>query len=334
MNNFFKQMVNELNLGNLKSNPSRLYGGLTHKMYLVETDKGKYVVKLLNKNIMKRSNALDNFSKAEEYEKLLEKNNIPCIYALEFNGKKMQKIDNQYFYVYNWYDGKTLKNSDITIENCNKIAEVLSKIHNIDIKDGFNTIPEKNIDFDYYIDLLKENNKELYKLLYDNLDIIKESMANGNKSIKDIPMVSSICHNDLDSKNVMWKNNDFRIIDLECLCYSNPYLELYEMALCWSGYEDCNIDFSLFKSFFKSYINNSTLDMNIDWESIYCVNNGRLEWLEFNLKRSLLIECDSREEQELGIKEVKKTIEPIIYYEKMKDKILKTINEVINIVIK
>lgn len=334
MNNFFKQMVNELKLGNLVSNPSRVFGGLTHRMYLVETDKGKYVVKLLNKNIMKRSNALDNFSRSEELERLLEKNNIPCICSLEFNGKKMQKIEDQYFYVYSWYDGKTLKNSDITIENCNKIAEVLSKIHNIDIKDGFNTIPEKNIDFDYYIDLLKENNKELYKLLYDNLDIIKESMANGNKSIKNIPMVSSICHNDLDSKNVMWKNNDFRIIDLECLCYSNPYLELYEMALCWSGYEDCNIDFSLFKSFFKSYINNSTLDMNIDWESIYCVNNGRLKWLEFNLKRSLLIECDSKEEQELGIKEVKKTIEHIIYYEKMKDKILKTINKVINIVIK
>ena len=95
MNNFFKQMVNGLNLGELVSNPSRLYGGLTHRMYLVETNKGRYVVKLLNKNIMKRSNALDNFSRSEKLEKLLEDNNIPCIYALEFNGQKMQRIENR-----------------------------------------------------------------------------------------------------------------------------------------------------------------------------------------------------------------------------------------------
>ena len=117
MNNFFKQMVNELNLGELVSNPSRLYGGLTHRMYLVETDKGRYVVKLLNKNIMKRSNALSNFERSEKLERLLEDNNIPCIYALEFDGKKMQKINDQYYYVFDYFDGKVLKNENVEIKH-------------------------------------------------------------------------------------------------------------------------------------------------------------------------------------------------------------------------
>ena len=83
----FEKIVKEFNLGNLISAPSRVSGGLTHRMYTVETDKGKYVVKLLNPNIMKRDRALSNFERADSLEKVLEENKIPCIFALEFNGK-------------------------------------------------------------------------------------------------------------------------------------------------------------------------------------------------------------------------------------------------------
>lgn len=55
----------------------------------------------------------------------------------------------------------------------------------------------------------------------------------------------------------------------------------------------------------------------------------RLEWLEFNIKRSLMIGCDSQEEQEIGINEVKETIEHVVYYDKVKNEILKNINNLI-----
>ena len=158
---------------------------------------------------------------------------------------------------------------------------------------------------------------------------MNDSLKNGNNSIKNLPNYYSLCHNDMDPKNVMWLDNDYKLIDLECLGYYNPYLELYELALCWSGYEKCNINFDLFKAFFESYFENSNLDKNVDWESIYYANNGRLEWLEFNIKRSLMIDCDTKEEQEIGINEVKETIEHVIYYDKVKDKILENINRLI-----
>lgn len=71
------------------------------------------------------------------------------------------------------------------------------------------------------------------------------------------------------------------------------------------------------------------LDKKIDWKSIYYANNVRLEWLEFNIKRSLMIECDSQEEQEIGIIEVKETIEHVVYYDKVKNEILKNITNLI-----
>jgi hypothetical protein len=62
---------------------------------------------------------------------------------------------------------------------------------------------------------------------------------------------------------------------------------------------------------------------------MYYANNGRLEWLEFNIKRSLMIECDTQEEQEIGINEVKETIEHVVYYDRVKNDILNNINDLI-----
>ena len=325
LNKFFDKMVNCFSLGNIIEEPLKVTGGLTHRMFKVVTDECRYIVKLLNPNIMKRPTAITNFERADRLEEILKDNDISAIYSLKFNNKKMQEIDGQYFYIYEWYDGKSLKDGEITKYHCEEIGKVLAKIHNIDLRKENNDFKEKNIDFEYYINLAKKMNSPIYEMLYDKLDILNESMKKGNSAIHKLPNVKAICHNDMDSKNVMWLNDEFKIIDLECLGYSNPYLELYELALCWSGYEKCNINFDLFKIFFNSYFKNTSLDPNIDWESMYYANNGRLEWLEFNIKRSLMIDCDNKEEQEIGINEVKETIEHVVYYDKVKDDILKNI---------
>lgn len=325
LENFFNKLVNELKLGKLLGCPVRISGGLTHKMYKLETNNGKYIVKLLNPNIMKRPTAMNNFNKADKLEEILKQNHIPAIYSLKFNDKKMQEIDGQYFYVYEWYDGKSLKDNEIKEINCKKIGKVLAQIHNINFYQEKYERDEIDINWNYYINLAKEKNSPIYEMLYDKVDILNDSMNKSNIAIKKLSNIVTICHNDMDSKNVLWINDDFKLIDLECLGYCNPYLELYELALCWSGYETCNIDFNLFKVFIQSYMNNTKLKENIDWENLYYANYGRLEWLEFNIKRSLMIDCDTEEEQLLGINEVKETIEHVVYYYKVKDEIFDTI---------
>lgn len=179
-----------------------------------------------------------------------------------------------------------------------------------------------NINWDYYIQLAKEQRSLIYELLSGSKELLYESQKNGNLAIQNVPAVVAICHNDMDRKNVLWLCDDFKIIDLECLSYSNPYLELFELALCWSGYEECNIDFELFGAFMDAYFGD-TPGLDIEWTAIYYSNYGRLEWLEYNIKRALLIEWNTMEEQELGIEQVKETIDHVIYYDKVKDKILK-----------
>ena len=322
LNEFFNKLVLNLNLGKLIEEPSRVTGGLTHKMYKVVTDRNKYIVKLLNPNIMKRPTALGNYEKADKFEIMFQDNNIDAIYSLEFNGKKMQLQDGQYFYIYNWYDGKSLKDNEIKHINCEKIGKQLAEIHNISLKEENWVEDTKNIDWKYYINLAKEKESPIYDMLFDKIDLLNESMKKGNEVVKELPNYIAVCHNDLDSKNVLWIDDNYKIIDLECLGYSNPYLELFTLALCWSGYESCNINFDLFKTFMDSYFKYSKLKRDINWEVLYYANNGRLEWLLYNIKRALMLETDSEEEQQLGINEVKETIDHVVYYDLVKEKIL------------
>ena len=204
----------------------------------------------------------------------------------------------------------------------------MARIHNIEVQ-NINALREHEIDFKYYIELAKEKNSIIYDYIYDKLDILNERLNKSNEAVSKIDKISCLCHNDLDSKNVLWNGNKYKIIDLECLCYSNPYKELFEIALCWSGYEECNLNLDLFKEFIKSYAENSKINLDIDWEQIYYTNNGSLGWLDYNIKRALeLVEVDE-EEKELGIKEVKETIDHIMYYNDIKDKIINIINEIV-----
>lgn len=332
INDFLNLVAEDLQLGKVHENPIQVAGGFMHRMFKIVTEKGSYIIKLLNPNIMKRPTAMGNYKIADDIEKILQQNNIPAVYALEFKNRKIQDLNGQYYYIFEWYDGKSLKDGEIKSVHCEKIGEVLAKIHNIDLKNEPFEKDEMHVDWQKYIELAKDMNSPICDYIKDYADLFNDSMAKGNEAIKKLPPVKAICHNDMDSKNVLWIGDEFKMIDLECLRYSNPYLELFELALCWSGYEGCNINFNLFNTFIKSYFDNTNLDTNVDWEALYYSNNGRLGWLEYNIKRALMLECDNEEEQQLGINEVKETVEHIIYYDKVKDEILKMLNNSINLI--
>ena len=318
-----KKICRQYDLGVLIKPPFALKGGFMHKMYALFTEKGKYAVKLLNPYVMQRADALENFQTAERLELLLEKNKLPILPAISFGDRKMQQTDGQYFYLYPWYDGKVIKGRDIKEKHCKKIGKILAHIHALDCRRDSYLPEEIHIDWDYYAEQFFIKNKELYQLLVNNRKLLIESQEKGNKALKYMPKKEAVCHNDMDAKNVLWAGDECRIIDLECLSYSSPYMEMYELALCWSGYEDCNIDFNLFQTYISAY-EKAGGELPIDWEVLYDCNFGRLEWLEYNMKRALGIDC-SKEEVAVGISEVNDTIAHARYYAVVKDEILNSV---------
>lgn len=313
LNNFCKTN----GLGNV-ININKLTGGLMHKMFKVETDEGIYAIKILNSEVMKRDDAYNNFVISETISNLAKENNIPVSSAIKINDNFIIEHKNDYYMVFDFIDGKILKDEEITTYHCKCIGNILSKIHNLDY--SHLNLDDKIKKDNFYVDWKKftknenfnnMNYKDLYLKNYPKYySLLKEVVEKFNES----NTILSICHRDMDPKNVMWSNNQPLIIDWESANLSNPYRELLEIALCWSGFLSNNFNEDKFISVINEYAQNKDIN-NVDWYSIIFGNLiGRFGWLDYNLKRSLGLKSNDIEEMNLAEKEVIKTIDEINRY--------------------
>ena len=90
-------IAKEYKLGPLTKEPERLYGGFLHKNYLLVGSSSKWVVKMLNPEIMKRKEAFANYDEAERLEQVLEENELPIVSALTIHQHKRQWLAGHYF---------------------------------------------------------------------------------------------------------------------------------------------------------------------------------------------------------------------------------------------
>ena len=317
----FNMVIKELNLGECLAQTQRVSGGYMHKMYKLETTTGRYAVKLLNPSIMKRPDAKGNYEKAESLERILESNDIPIVPALELNGKKLQCVDNQYFYIFNWVDGKALECNEITSEHCKMAGKLLADIHKLKKIEKPNELDRICIDWDKYIELANEKCPEIVDVLKNNRDMLYSAENEYNQALDSAPDITCICDGDMDSKNVLWQDGNPLIIDLECLDYGNPYLEMFNLALSWSGGVLCDIDCEKLTAFISSYKQEFGED-DIDCQALSGIGFSWLDWLEYNVKRALMLECENEEERQLGIGQVHETIDRIVYYDSVREKIV------------
>lgn len=304
----FVAVCEQLNLGKLTAEPTRLYGGLMHKMYRIVTESGVYAVKRLNPHVMARSDAHHNFAAAEELERKLEQTDLPLLPALAIGGRKMQEVEGDFFYVFPYFDGSALKDEEITPAHCEIMGEVLAHLHAVERKTA--PVERELLDFDWEgFDLTEEDKRLLQEM---------QTAANANL----LPPLLTICHNDMDPKNVLWNGADCRIIDLECLGYGGPYLELLETALCWAGYERGQVDIDRFSAFVGAY-GKAGGDLAADWAAVYAANCGRLGWLHYNLQRAR--GSEGEEAKSLGETEVAKNLTCIRGYARCKDDVVKVL---------
>ena len=267
---------------------------------------------------MARSEAYGNFVVSELVSNLAKKNGIPVSSALDIDGNYLTKLDDMYYMAFDYVNGKTLKDDEITIEHCKKIGNVLAHIHLLDYKEiGLqpNIVKYKRLyDWESYI-----NNPNFSKMSYKNLFMknyrkYNSILKRANERFNATNINQTICHSDMDPKNVMWNNDNPIIIDWECAGVANPERELLENALCWSGFLSNNFSEEKFTAIFKEYFKYRNIE-NSEWYDVICGNLvGRFDWIKYNLERSLGIISNDEEEMKLAENEVVKTIDEINRY--------------------
>ena len=307
-------------LGSVLFPIEQVSGGFLHRMYKVVAESGTYAVKYLNPEIMGREGVLANYDRAERIEGILEKEDIPIVAAITVNGKKMQNIDGQYFYIFWWQEGQITDWNNITNEQCYIAGNILGKIHAIDPQETSHKEPEmSHIDWQEYLCRAEEQNSEIATVLADNIQLLIEVEKELNGARKSLPDLLCISNEDMDPKNIMWNDGKPYVIDLECLDYGNPISHVLQLSLQWSGITTCNLEVEKITAFFDGYLNASDNGFRA-YSDVFGLAYTWVEWLEYNIQRALG-SCVDEQERRMGISEVRNTIDRIKYIRSMETEI-------------
>ena len=306
-------LFTQFNLGTINVKPEEVKGGLLHRMYKVETGNQIYAIKALNPSIMKRKAAYGHFILSEELSRYALKQGINAVPALMIDDDVILKYENQMYQVFPWMDGVNGKEMMIDMVMCRSIGRVLSSIHNLEFESDSAVVDQAQVvDWQTYCTLGLEQDSTWYSLLSSNISKLKEIESKMTESLLNLTK-TTISHRDLNPKNTLWQDKQTPIIiDWESAGLTNVYIELLEVALYWS--RDGN-DSDCFKAVIDEYSKYRSIDYSKLLATTHAINEGRFNWLAYNFRRSLDIECSSSAEQTLGTKQVILTVEAILNYE-------------------
>lgn len=264
-------------LGRLSSEPAAVSGGLLHRMFKLETDTGCYAVKLLNPEIMARPDAPGNYRRAEELEALLESRGLPVLAAITVDGEKMLRLsDGQYAYVFPWYEGRVIRGRAVTPWHAATIGATLAGIHGVARRERIAAPEPLTVYWDALLPACPE--------LLPHRDLLVSLTDRSNEAQLRLPAVETICHNDLDTKNVLWQGDTLRVIDLETLGWSCPFAELADVALYWSGVDERHIDPARFRALTEAY-RAAGGELPSDWDTLLDSSQVWLGWLAWVLEQ-------------------------------------------------
>lgn len=312
-----EKLCQSYHLGKLKGEPEMITGGLMHRMYHVSTDQGEYAVKLLNPDIMKRSEALQNMINSEIVSNAL-KDVVLLVAAKCFDGKYIIELDGSFYVIFDWIEGKSIFVPDISEHHCAQVGWVLGKIHAADIK--VNSIEKSHgirgeYDWKMLLERAKQCNAECYSVLQENLADIMRWDNHVVSALSEVSQDQVISHRDLDPKNIMWKNDELYIIDWEAAGYVNPFQELIEVLNYWISDETGKYNKAKFDALMQAYTENMDIG-NVNWDAVMdCSLDGMLGWLEYSIKRALGMEGSDAKDRQEGMQQTKGTILELKKYE-------------------
>lgn len=309
----FQVVCSMLGLGSLTAGPAQVFGGLLHRMFRVSTTQGQYAVKKMNPEIMGRPGVYDNFRRSEKIARAAYEAGIPAVCAIRLDGEFMHAIDEDVFMVFDWVEGISLPTTAASPEQCRQIGSLLARIHRLDVE-----IPESD----------RGTMGAMTPILWDSLaaqGAVQEVSWSGElaAAVPDLDLWTMRCiqsmaelqsrfvasHRDLDQKNVLWRDERSpQIIDWEAAGYTNPAMDLVDVALNWGGLTSGQVERESLEAVVQGYLDSGG-SISETWEAAFYANlAGRLGWLEYSMKRSIGVIAADEEERQLGIRETEATL--------------------------
>ncbi|MCS5711939.1 phosphotransferase [Candidatus Berkiella aquae] len=330
MSNFIEAVCVHFSLGKLIKPPQRVYGGLLHVMWRVDTDKASYAVKQLSKDInLTNERVVKNYELSERIASRFVAQGIPGVSAIEKSGKYLLIVDTIGFLVYPWVEAKALDQHAVSEEHALKVAAILAKMHSLNVNEP-EVIPLEystttNEQILELIDKAESFDSSFAKALRKNQNEIlaaNEAYQNAMPILKKVLVVS---HGDLDQKNVLWnKDSNPILIDWESAGKVNPTYDIINTAFYWSGITT-HFDQQLFFKMMDTYQQAGGV---IYADHVIAACYGALSWigwLVYNIERAC-VQGES-EQKTVGTEQVNQTLATILRLQTVIPDVIKNIED-------
>lgn len=282
-------MCERFSLGQTISEPVRLTGGLLHESWRLQTTTGFYVLKRLNPEIMRRSEARNNFKMSEDVA-MQASLYLAALPARRVNDQVVQTINGSDYLLFDWVDGETLSADQIRPAHARQVGVQLGRLHGLSVATTGFSQPDTSsmpIDWDDYLEEGKRQQSDWLQLLVEEQEQLQRLERLAQEAKLQLPADWIVSHRDLDPKNILWTTNDPVLIDWESAGLIHRAVDVFETACYWSKRKDDTFDRDRFNAVFAGYTINQRLP-DVDWLHVIDISvQGKLDWLKFNLDRSL-----------------------------------------------
>ena len=322
--NPIEKLCESLLIGTLTNEPAHIYWGYSHKVYEVTTTQGKYAVKALNPQRQTSEDAVFT-------EKIvgIAAKRVNAVPAKTFGGKIVWEIDGQLYLVFDWIEGAYFEYDDITPEHSRIMGSVLADIHQTDFSalnlSGEVSPRTRLADWNGYLQKGKEKSAAWVDMLNQNIDMIQEYYVKAVEASNSLTDTNVISHRVLDPRHAIWQGYTPYLVDWEDAGMVNPLYDFLNTAIHWSEHGSEKAQNDRFLAFAHGYSAKNKL-MAVNWQSVlYKRWLEPLDWLEFNLERSL--NCTDPEEKKTAAGQVESMIREAIEYSGRIEKLAKWLSE-------
>lgn len=310
------------NLGETKPEVTQVTGGLMHKMWRVQTDIGTFAIKELNPEVISRPKAKQDYLDSEIIVKKMKNNGIPSIPALTINNNPLFENDKGTFMVFPWVEGKALI-GEPSLNQVFKVGEILGKIHSLKLTDNNQTSTYEettSVDWSGLITQAEKGHLEWFESATDMKEKLITIASSHPEIMNDLNKRQVISHKDMDKKNILWQEDGSPVvIDWESAGAINPGVDLIGTTLDWCGLHEGKVNKSLIENFLKGYSSAGGTFTEDPKIILQAIAGNWLEWLAYNMKRSIPENGFPEDEQKIGINEVSKVLTILNNLEKNKE---------------
>ncbi len=272
-------------------------GGLTHRMWAVETDRGIFAVKEINRNF-DDPGYVGWYERAFALERAAFDAGVPmprpipdvasgrCLAEVPGTGERPMTVR-----AHAWVEGDKLDNSQMyPAEDATQVAVMLARIH------ALGMVPEASAralrrfgdeHWRMYVERAEAAHASWAAVLRALLPTLRELEAYVSAADDDpTPLVLS--HNDSDKKNVIrTPNRRLVLIDWDAAGPVNPRHDVANYALIWAGVRLGDPDRALAHAFIGAYRRAGGIDVRFRPGDVAELVSRQLTWMNFNVRRAL-----------------------------------------------